>query len=188
MTQAKASARERLLSTASQLFYQRGFQAVGVDTVVAESGVAKMTLYRHFPSKDDLIVAYLERANDAFWKWLESAITDLNDPKEKLEAIFDALRQRATSPQCLGCPFQSTAAEFPDPEHPAHRVALAHKQAILVRFTALANEAHLQEPEVLAEQLLMLMDGAWVAARMFGLENPAIHVARAARTLITASQ
>jgi AcrR family transcriptional regulator len=192
MTEAPVSsrpaARERILEAATRLFLRDGFRAVGVDTIVAEAGVAKMTLYAHFPSKDDLIVAYLERANEQFWEWWEGAGAGIDDPRRKLVAMFEAVGKLADSPQCLGCTFQGTAAEFPDPEHPGHRVAIAHKQAVLARLGTLAREADLRDPEALADQLLLLMDGAWVAARMFGPDNPATHVAGAARALIEAHE
>jgi AcrR family transcriptional regulator len=182
----RPAARERILEAASRLFLRDGFRAVGVDTIIAEAGVAKMTLYAHFPSKDDLIVTYLERANEQFWQWLEGASADLDDPRAKLVAMFEAVGQLASSPQCLGCTFQGTAAEFPDPQHPGHRVALAHKQAVRSRLRTLAGAAGLRAPEELADQLLLLMDGAWVAARMFGPHNPAWQVAAAAGALIRA--
>jgi AcrR family transcriptional regulator len=177
-------ARERILETAGRLFYRDGFHAVGIDTVIAEAGVAKMTLYRHFPSKDELIAAYLERSNREVMDWLEDAVARVDDPRAKLVAAFDAVTKLATSPRCLGCTFQAAAAEFPDPDHPGHRVALAHKRAILERFGSLAREAGLRDPDGLAAQLLLLMDGAWVAARMFGPDNHARSAAAGARALI----
>ncbi len=178
------SARERILDTAGRLFYRDGFQAVGIDTIIAESGVAKMTLYRHFSSKDHLIVAYLERANRQFWKWLEGATAGAGDPQAKLLAVFDAVGKMATSPQCRGCTFQATAGEFPDRGHPAHQVAMRHKRAVREWLRGLARRANLRDPGGLADQLLMLMDGAWVAARMFGPKNPAARAAQAARALV----
>ena len=184
--QPRSAARERILEAATRLFLRDGFRAVGVDTIIAEAGVAKMTLYAHFPSKDDLIVAYLERANEQFWAWLDGASAGVDDPRERLVAMFGAVGKLANSQRCLGCTFQGTAAEFPDPEHPGHRVALAHKQAVLARLRTLAQDAGLRAPAALAEQLLLLMDGAWVAARMFGPRNPGAQVAAAARALIQA--
>ncbi len=183
---AERSARDRILDTASQLFYRDGYHAVGIDTIVARSGVAKMTLYRHFPSKDDLIAAYLERANAEFWDWLEAEIAAVDHPKAKLLAAFAATAKLATSPQCLGCTFQAAASEFPELEHPGHEVALAHKRRVLERLAELARDAGLADPDGLAAQLLLLMDGAWVAARMFGPDNHATTVAEAARALIDA--
>lgn len=179
-----ADARERILATASRLFYERGFQGVGVDEIVAKSGVAKMTLYRHFPSKDDLIVWYLAQSNDAFCDWFERALQSADEPLDKLVAVFRALAKLAQSPECLGCSFQVSAAEFPDPRHPAHAVAVRHKRDIRARFARLAREARVRDPAGLADQLLMLMDGAWVAARMFKRGNPPAHLLSAATALI----
>lgn len=157
--------RDRILETAQRLFYRDGFRAVGIDTIIAEAGVAKMSLYRHFPSKDDLIVAYLEESNQQFWAWLDGASADVEEPAERLVAMFAAIEKLATSPECLGCTFQGTAAEFPDRDHPGHQVALTHKKTVRDRLAHLARQAGLHQPEHLGNQLLVLMDGAWVAAR-----------------------
>jgi AcrR family transcriptional regulator len=180
------SARARILDTASELFYRDGYQAVGIDTIIARSGVAKMTLYRHFPSKDHLIAAYLERANAEFWSWLDGETRAARSPRAKLIAAFDAVAKLATSPRCLGCTFQAAASEFPDREHAGHAVASVHKRSVLRRLTELARAAGLRDPAGLATELLLLMDGAWVAARMFGPHSHARSVAPAARALITA--
>jgi AcrR family transcriptional regulator len=181
---AERPARDRILDTASELFYRNGYHAVGIDTIVERSGVAKMTLYRHFPSKDELIAAYLERTNAEFMAWLETAIAAEDDPRAKLVAAFQATGKLATSTRCLGCTFQGAASEFPEVDHPGHRIALAHKRAVLERFAGLAREAELRDPDGLAAELLLLMDGAWAAARMFGPQNHAGAVAEAARSLI----
>ncbi len=186
--QTNPSARERILDTASQLFYRHGFQAVGIDTIIAEAGVAKMTLYRHFAAKDDLIVAYLERSNQQFWGWLEGEIAAVADPAAQLLAIFAAVGRLVRSPHCLGCTFQAIAVEFPSLDYRGHQVALAHKQALIERFRRLAEQANLRDPAALANQLLLLMDGAWVSARMFGSANPATEVAAAAQALIAAQR
>jgi AcrR family transcriptional regulator len=182
----KRSARERILDAAGCLFYEQGFRAVGIDTIIAEAGVAKMTLYSHFPSKDDLIVAYLERSDSEGWKWIEDATAGEATPRGKLIAMFDALSERADSAACLGCPVQATAAEFPDPNHPGHRVALASKQKVRAHLLDLAEQAGLRAPEALADQLMLLMDGAYASSRMFGPGNPARHAGAAARALIEA--
>jgi AcrR family transcriptional regulator len=184
------AARDRILETAGALFYQHGFHAVGIDTIVAASGVAKMTLYRHFPSKDDLIGACVERAHQEFWAWLNRAVEGVEEPRRRLLAIFEAVAALATSSHCLGCTFQAVAVEFPEPEHPGHRVAVAHKQAIVDELRTLAAAAGLQAPDALAQQLLLLMDGVWVAARMFGPHHPASparQAPRAAEALIAAA-
>lgn len=178
--------RDRILETAQRLFYRDGFRAVGIDTIIAEAGVAKMSLYRHFPSKDDLIVAYLEESNRQFWDWIEGAIAEFDDPVDRLLAMFAAIEKLATSPQCLGCTFQGTAAEFPERDHPGHRVALDHKQQVRNRFAELARQGGVTDPDGLGDQLLLLMDGAWVSARMYGPDNPASGLTEAAGSLIAA--
>jgi AcrR family transcriptional regulator len=180
------SARQRILDTAAGLFYEHGFHAVGVDLVIERAGVAKTTLYRHFPSKDDLIVAYLEDANEQFWAWFESSLASAAPGRDQLLALFDAVQKLATGPGCLGCTFQVTAAEFPEPDHPGHATALAHKQAVRVRLRGLATDAGAGDPAALADALLLLMDGAFAAARMYRRSSPAKTVADAARVLIDA--
>jgi len=186
MADTTQSAREQLLDTAARLFYQHGYRAIGVDTIVAESGVGKMTLYRHFPSKDDLIVAYLKDSNEGFWAWFNEATQFARHPREQLVAFFLALEKLAKKPTCYGCPFLNVATEFPERDYPGHQVALEHKQAVRARFRELAQQAGARSPELLADQLFLLMDGAFMAARMFGVRNPAAGVAQAARTLIEA--
>jgi AcrR family transcriptional regulator len=183
----KLPAKAQILETAARLFYHKGFRAVGVDTIIAESGVAKMTFYKHFPSKDDLIVAYLELSNQHFWTWCEAVIKPLEGkPKRQLETIFEGIAARSSSPQCLGCTFTVAASEFPELDHPGHKIAIAHKEQVLAKFEALAKAAKLKQSKALAESLLMLMDGAWNAARIFGAGSYAKGVAEAAKILIAA--
>jgi AcrR family transcriptional regulator len=180
------SPRERILETASRLFSCDGYRAVGVDTIIAESGVAKMTLYKYFPSKDDLIAAFLERANRAFWVWFEGLMADIESPKGQLEAAFDGVAKLASSPACAGCSFMHAAAEFPDSDHPGHAVALTHKRSVLERFRDLAVRAGARDPDGMAQDLSFVLDGAWAVARMFGPGNHAGRVAQTARALIAA--
>jgi AcrR family transcriptional regulator len=178
------SARDRILDTAAELFYAHGFHAIGVDLIVEHAAVAKTTLYRHFPSKDDLIGAWLERANEQFWSWLDESVAPGDTPAAQLVHLYDAVEQLATSPTCLGCAFQVTAAEFPEPTHPAHGVALDHKEAVRARLRDLAADAGAADATALGDALLLLMDGAFAAARMYGPSSPAAHVGAAARILI----
>ena len=97
--------KEKLFQTATRLFYQHGYRAVGVDTIAAESGVGKMTLYRHYPSKDDLIVAYLQNSDEVFWDNFEQITKDALSPRDKLLAFFEALQEYVITPACYGCPF-----------------------------------------------------------------------------------
>lgn len=185
-TTSEMPVRGRILEAAQRLFYRDGFRAVGIDTIITEAGVAKMSLYRHFSSKEDLIVAYLEESNRQFWEWLNAATDHVEEPEHRLVAMLAAVEQLATSPQCLGCTFQGTAAEFPARDHPGHQVALGHKQQVRDRFAELARQASLKDPDRLGDELLLLMDGAWIAARMFGPDSPAARLTDAGRVLIAA--
>jgi AcrR family transcriptional regulator len=181
--------KEKLFQTATRLFYQNGYRATGVDTIAAESGIGKMTLYRHFPSKDDLIVAYLRNSDRLFWDQFEQITKDAPTAREKLTAFFEELQSYVLSPQCYGCPFINLSAEYPEVDFSGHRVALEHKRSVLARFRQLAEEAGARHPDALANALFLLMDGAYVAARMFGpsTRSPAISLAETARQVIEAN-
>lgn len=188
MTDAtQPTTRQRILDIAGDLFFRQGYRAIGVDTIVKEAGVAKMTLYRHFPSKDDLIVAYLEQVNRLFWEWFDEAIKPYEGkPRDQVVAVFAALEQLVKSPKCFGCTFLVAAAEFPERDSPGHKVALAHKQAVRDRFRDLARRMGARKPDVLADQLSLLMDGAFAAVRMFGPNNPGANAPGAAAVLLDA--
>lgn len=179
-------AEERILETAQRLFYRDGYRAVGVDTIIARSGVAKMTLYRHFRSKDDLIAAYLERTDRRFLAWMDGLTAPHEDPRAALEAVFEGVAKVSSSPECLGCAFVGAAAEFPEPEHPGHAAALHHKRAVVRRLRGLAEAAGARHPKELADELLLVMDGAWSAARVFGPGSHGRRASAAARALIAA--
>jgi AcrR family transcriptional regulator len=185
---AETTPKDKLFQTAARLFYRQGYRATGVDTIAAESGIGKMTLYRHYPSKDDLIVAFLRESDIEFWEYFEGSTKDAPTARGKLLAFFKALQNYTTSPTCYGCPFINLATEYPQVEYAGHRVALEHKQSVRARFNQLAREAGARQPEALANSLLLLMDGAYMAARMFGAspDNPAAGVCEAAQQLIEA--
>lgn len=179
-------AKNVLFQTAARLFYQKGYRAVGVDTISAEAGIAKMTLYRHFPSKDDLIVAYLQESDREFWQHFEEIIAYAQGGRDQLLAFFSSLQAYTTSPACFGCPFINLAVEYPEEDYPGHQVARAHKQSVRARFVQLAEQAGARNPHQLADGLHLLMDGAYIAARMYGAspDNPAAGLEEAARLLI----
>ena len=176
--------KDKVFQTASRLFYQNGYRAIGVDTLAAESGIGKMTLYRHYPSKDYLIVAYLKDSNELFWNNFEEITKDAPTARGKLLAFFESLQKYVMTPACYGCPFLNVATEYPETDYPGHQVAIEHKQSVRVRFRQLAKETGAKKPDVLADQLFLLMDGAYMASRMFGSKNPSAHLAEAAQILI----
>ena len=121
-----------------------------------------------------------------FWNRFEKITKDTPTARGKLLAFFDALQNYVKTPACHGCPFINVATEYPETDYPGHQVAIKHKQAVRARFRTLAQEAGARNPEMLADQLFLLMDGAYMAARMFDTKNPASHLASAAKTLIDA--
>jgi AcrR family transcriptional regulator len=181
----KSAAREQLLNTASRLFFEKGFHAVGVDTIVAESGITKMTMYKHFPSKDHFIVAILERSSEIYWDWFESVIQGISDPLAQLSAIFEAVATgHAKSPKSTYCLYQNVAVEFPNPEHIANQAAVSHKQSIVNRLQGICEYAGLKSPDMLARQLFVLLEGFCISSRFFGVDSPAADVVQAAKNLI----
>jgi AcrR family transcriptional regulator len=184
-----AELRDRILRTASTLFYQRGVRAVGVDLVVEEAGVAKTSLYRHFRTKDDLIAAFLQREDEDFWnKW--TRVTELRkaDPVAELEAHLDWIAERLGRPNYRGCPQLNVAAEFPDSDHPARKVASAHKQELRQRLKGIAERLRVKRPDELAGQLSLLINGAFVSSQVLspGEAGPLLRVT--ARALIAAAR
>jgi AcrR family transcriptional regulator len=162
--------RERILDTASTLFYQRGTRAVGVDLVVQEAAVAKTSLYRYFPTKDDLIVAFLEREDLEFWAlWDGVANQHADDPLGELEAHMRWIGQRLARSNYRGCPQINVAAEFAEADHPARQVSTRHMQALRSRLRGIAKRLRAPRPDQLAAQLAVLVNGAFVSS---GLLNP----------------
>jgi len=161
----KQPARDRILEVASELFYRNGIRAIGVDTVVERSGVAKTTLYKHFHSKDELVAEVL-RHRDAHWRaWLEAEVlARAPDPAGRVAAVFDALADWYASDDFRGSAFINARAELPDPEHPANLAALDHVAAVRAYFARLAAAAGAADPERAAAQMQLVMKGATVMA------------------------
>jgi AcrR family transcriptional regulator len=181
--------RERILRTASTLFYYRGVRAVGVDLVVEEAGVAKTSLYRYFRTKDDLIAAFLAREDEDFWSsWNRCAELHRADAAAELEAHFDWIAERVGRPNYRGCPQLNVAAEFPDLDHPARRVATAHKQELRRRLKGIAERLRAERPEELAAQLSLLINGAFVSSQVLAPGEAGPLLQAAARALVAAGR
>jgi AcrR family transcriptional regulator len=184
-----AEVRERILRTASTLFYQRGVRAVGVDLVVEEAGVAKTSLYRHFRTKDDLIAAFLAREDEDFWRqWNAVAELHTDDAAAELEAHLDWIGERVGRPNYRGCPQLNVAAEFPDADHPARRVAVAHKLELRRRLKEIAERLGVKRPGELAGQLSLLINGAFVSSQVLAAGEAGGLLRAAARALIGAGR
>ncbi|MDB5860419.1 MAG: HTH-type transcriptional regulator betI [Ramlibacter sp.] len=159
--------RERLLAAADELFYSEGINNVGIDRVLAQAGVAKASLYATFGSKEELVRAYLEGKGQARRTRIEAKIAQHKMPREQLLAIFDALADTFASPSFRGCAFLMANSELPGGER-TREVCDGYRGWIRELFTRLAKEAGARNVTVLAQQLVMLYDGALVSAQMDG--------------------
>jgi AcrR family transcriptional regulator len=158
-----SEARARLLASASRLFYTEGLHSVGIDRGIADAGVTRATLYRHFPSKDDLLVAYLSEADSAIRAQVEAARAAGGAPADVVRAVAAAIADGIRSPGFRGCAVLNAAAEYPDPGHPVHQAVLAHRQWFLGTVTELLSATGETAPEPAASHFVLLRDGAMAA-------------------------
>lgn len=157
---------ERIRAAAYELFTRHGVRAVGVDTVIEHAGTAKMTLYRNFASKDELILDFLQRREELWTRgWLQAGTRGRAEkPGDQLLAVFDLFDEWFNGPDFAGCPFLTTMVEINDPDHPVHRASVAHLARIREHLCALADEAGIEDPVTVARQWHMLMKGSIMAA------------------------
>jgi len=160
MSPQVSEARSRLLGTASRLFYTEGLHSVGIDRIVAEARVTRATLYRHFPSKDDLVVAYLTEADELIRGQVGAARARGGAPVDVVRAVAESIAAGIRAPGFRGCAFLNAAAEYPDPAHPVHKAVLAHREWFLHTVTELLAEVGETPPEPAARHFVMLRDGA----------------------------
>jgi AcrR family transcriptional regulator len=185
---AGTEVRDRILATATELFYEHGIRAVGVDLIVKEAGVAKTSLYRHFGTKDDLIVAFLRYMDQEFWKtWDEVTGQHPDDARAELYAQLEWIGERAGKPGYRGCPQLNIAAEFPDVDHPARKFAKDHKRELRRRLRVIAKKLKCSAPDVLAGQLAVLINGAFVSTPMYERGEATMLLRRAADALLAAN-
>jgi AcrR family transcriptional regulator len=188
MRSSHKSARERILETADDLFYREGIHAVGIDTIIEKSGVAKMSLYRSFASKEDLVAAYLEARSQRYWQWWDGVMArNASEPRRQLRDLFEAIAVRARRPKFHGCALMKAAAEFPEEGCRARVVALAHKKELRNRLLKLCSTIGTHQPDVLSNQLLMLIEGAYSTAGILGKRDAVKATANAAEALIDAA-
>ncbi|MCT2593075.1 TetR/AcrR family transcriptional regulator [Streptomyces sp. N2-109] len=154
-------ARERLLETAKELFFAEGIRAVGVEALLSSSGVGRASFYRHFDSKDELVGEVLKERDRSWRDWLAGAVADRGGTPLD---VFDALAEDGTRGGFRGCAFINAGAEFADAGSPVHALALAHKRAVTEFVAVLLRDAGYRECDALAEQFMLLMDGATVTA------------------------
>jgi AcrR family transcriptional regulator len=172
-------ARERLVAAAERLFYAEGIRAVGVERLLAVSGVGRASFYRHFPSKDDLVLAMLRGYHERFCEWLAMAVAGAGDDPA---ALFDALADRFDRATFQGCASIRTMIEFVDADDPLHRAAVAHKEAVVAELDTWLAAAGRADHAELAAQFLLLIDGAIVSA----LREPGPAAAQRAKRIASA--
>lgn len=163
------SRREDLIDAAMRVFYRHGFHASGLERILEEGGISRMTLYNHFKSKDEVIIAALRRRDEIFrnrmMKFVDAKATS---PRERLLAVFDFHEQWFQEEDFCGCMFINASAEFSDPGSAPHLVAAEHKRAIVRFLSQLCRECDLARPEHTADQLNLLVEGAIVTAQVVG--------------------
>jgi AcrR family transcriptional regulator len=179
----RISPRERILLAASDLFYRHGIRAVGVETIAEEAETNKMTLYRHFSSKDELVAQYLQRlAENAKSSWDRREADHPGDPAAQLRAWFEDMAAHVANRDERGCPLANAAVELPERDHPARAVIEAFKTAQRERLIQLCAAADLAEPEMLADELFLLLEGARVTAQSMspqGLDDRLVRMGEA---------
>jgi AcrR family transcriptional regulator len=182
--------RQRLIEAAAKRFYRDGFRNVGIDQVLADVGISKTAFYKHFESKDDLMLAVLDMKN----KWFQGVLRDEANsiaggdccPADRVRRLFDVVEMIINSDEFQGCIFINAAIEFPLAHEPAHRAAAKHKRAIEAIVCDLAEKAHADDPAAMAQELCLIMEGAYVTRQVTGDADAAAIARRMAETVIAA--
>jgi AcrR family transcriptional regulator len=177
--------REALLEAACMLFYKNGIHATSVDAILERAGAARQSLYLHFSSKDGLVAEFL-KARDESWRgrMQQFITTKTGDPHEQVLAIFDFLAAWFSEPDFCGCAFINTSVEYADPAHPFHQLSAQHKQLVQQDILQLCHSAGLSQPEQLAAQLALLMEGAIVTEQVSRGGKAAMEAKRIAEILL----
>lgn len=189
---AKKSKRDELVEVAQKLFYQHGFRVTGIDTILEQSGIAKRTLYNHFKSKDELIVAALNKRNVEFIAMIKASVGKYEGIQTgkpayaRILAYFDALSEWFSSDKFNGCMFINASAEYPRKTDPIHVVCANHKRLILQYITKLISGIQLSHPDEVACQLSLLSDGAIVSAHTANVTNAAEMAKKTAEIVLDA--
>jgi AcrR family transcriptional regulator len=183
----KSRVRDRIMHTASDLFYRHGIRAVGVDTIACEAGTNKMSFYRNFASKDELVAEYLRSAErEGMLWWDETIAAHVGNPRLQVESLFDVLVKNTCEDDSRGCALANAAVEITEPDHPARPVIEKYKADMRSRFHQLAREMKAREPEALGDSLMLLWEGAYLTRVTMGQHGPVQGAAKAARALIAA--
>ena len=185
----RISPRERILAAAVDLFYRHGIRAIGVESIAEAAGTNKMTLYRHFASKDELIAEYLRRlAEKASASWDRLAAEHPGDPRAQLRGWLENMAAHVGSGDQRGCALANAAVELPEKDHPARRVIEAFKTGQRQRIIDLCAAAELAQPEMLADELFLLLEGARVTAQSIGRDGLGDRLIRMGEAMIPAHE
>jgi AcrR family transcriptional regulator len=177
--------REKILNVATDLFQTRGINSTGVDTIVAVAGTTKMTLYKYFRSKEDLILEVLQKGHQDFQTWLSDKLTsNTKKPSEKLQKLFDFIEEWVSAPDFRGMAFLKASAEFPNEENAVHRLSAEHSRQFRQYLTSLATEAGVKDADSLSLQLSLLIEGAIQAEQMKRGSGAVKYAKKAAKILI----
>lgn len=177
--------REKILHVASDLFQTRGINSTGVDTIVAVAGTTKMTLYKYFRSKEELILEVLQKGHTDFTEWLSHKLNkNTKKPSERLQKLFDFIEEWVTSPDFRGMAFLKASAEFPNEENPVHRLSAEQSRQFRQLLADLAAEAGARDPDSLALQLSILIEGAMQAEQIKRGSGAVKYAKKAAKILI----
>ncbi len=183
----RPSKRDELVHKALQAFYRNGFHATGMDMLVDETGISKTSMYKHFRTKEDLILAVLRLRDEHFRNGLYRRMEDLaGTPQDQLIAMFDTLDEWFGEPGYKGCMFIKASSEYQDANHVIHQQSADHKRMLERHIADLAEKAGLANPGLLARQLLLLKEGAIVTAHLGHTDNPAKDAKAAAARLLDA--
>lgn len=181
--------REKIVAVASDLFQSRGINSTGVDTIVAVAGTTKMTLYKYFKSKEDLIIEVMQRSQTEFETWLNQRLEQhTKKPAEKLQKLFDCVEEWITSSEFRGIGFLNASAEFPNEENTIHKFSIEQSRQFKQYVTNLATEAGIKDAEGLALQLVILIEGALQAEQLKRGSGAIKYAKKAAKILIDSAQ
>lgn len=185
---ARPRVRARIFETACDLFYQQGIRAVGVDAIASGAGTNKMSFYRNFPSKDDLVAEYLRDHVRSYWEnWDRILARHPEDPRQQVIDLFEHFVARNRSDTSRGCALGNAAVEIREPDHPAHAVIVEYKNETRHRWQALAKAMGVRRYQELGDALMLLQEGGYQSRLIFrGRQGPLHNAAHAARALIKA--
>jgi len=181
----RPSKRDELVRESLKIFYREGLHATGMDLLSAETGISKTTMFKHFRSKEELILATLRLRDENFRNWLFRRMEEAGPPKAQLYAMFDALGEWFAEPGFRSCMFIKAASEYPDPDHPIHAQAAEHKRLLFRQVEKISADAGADDPAALARTLLLLKEGAIVTAHIGHEADPAGDAKKAADAFLS---